>query len=48
MNKTEQAVAMLEVMIESGELAPGSMVSKRTIVETLVITKMHVLSTCEL
>lgn len=35
MNKTEQAVAMLEGMIESGELAPGSMVSERTIVETL-------------
>lgn len=35
MNKTEQAVAMLQGMIERGELAPGSMVSERTIVELI-------------
>ena len=35
MNKTEQAVAMLQSMIERGELAPGSMVSERTIVEMM-------------
>lgn len=35
MNKTEQAVDMLQGMIERGELAPGSMVSERTIVEML-------------
>lgn len=35
MNKTEQAVGLLQAMIEQGELAPGSMVSERTIVEML-------------
>jgi DNA-binding GntR family transcriptional regulator len=35
MNKTEQAVDMLQGMIERGELAPGSMISERTIVEML-------------
>ena len=35
MNKTEQAVAMLQGMIERGELAPGAMVSERTIVEII-------------
>lgn len=35
MNKTAQAVAMLQGMIERGELAPGSMVSERTIVELI-------------
>lgn len=35
MNKTEQAVGMLQAMIERGELAPGSMVSERAIVEML-------------
>ena len=35
MNKTEQAVAMLQGMIDRGELAPGSMVSERTIVELI-------------
>jgi DNA-binding GntR family transcriptional regulator len=35
MNKTEQAVDMLQSMIERGELAPGSMISERTIVEML-------------
>ena len=35
MNKTEQAVAMLQGMIERGELAPGAMVSERTIVELI-------------
>lgn len=35
MNKTEQAVAVLQGMIERGELAPGSMVSERTIVELI-------------
>lgn len=33
MNKTRQAVDVLERMIELGELAPGSMVSERTLVE---------------
>lgn len=35
MNKTEQAVAMLQGMIERGELAPGAMVSERAIVELI-------------
>ena len=35
MNKTEQAVAMLQGMIERGELAPGAMLSERTIVELI-------------
>lgn len=35
MNKTAQAVAMLQGMIERGELAPGAMVSERTIVELI-------------
>ncbi|GGW47413.1 GntR family transcriptional regulator [Gemmobacter lanyuensis] len=35
MNKTEQAVAVLQGMIERGELAPGAMVSERTIVELI-------------
>lgn len=33
MNKTEQAIDVLQRMIELGELAPGSMVSERTLVE---------------
>ncbi|GHF62695.1 GntR family transcriptional regulator [Seohaeicola zhoushanensis] len=35
MNKTEQAVAMLQGMIERGELPPGAMLSERTIVELI-------------
>lgn len=35
MNKTEQAVGMLQSLIEQGELPPGTMVSERTIVEML-------------
>jgi DNA-binding GntR family transcriptional regulator len=33
MNKTQQAVDALQKMIELGELAPGSLVSERTLVE---------------
>jgi DNA-binding GntR family transcriptional regulator len=35
MNKTEQAMALLQGMIERGELAPGSMLSERTIVDMM-------------
>lgn len=33
MNKTQQAIDLLQRMIEQGELSPGTMVSERTLVE---------------